>query len=332
MRTRHDRARRNDPYRTGTHANDVLFIRPVFDKGRAVGYVTIKAHQLDIGGSVPGGFSVTKTSAYENGLVLSRRLLVRDGEILPETWSLIMDNARFGPLLGADILTVISCLDLGAELLQSSVEHYGADAVLGTMQYIVDADAERMTEALECIPDGESKGEGLLDAKTAIGVALKFLLDPDNTFTSGLYRCVGIALPVASIISSFSPDGVVFAYGEPTNVILTGILRALAAPLGELAIAEDYGSPNMHTAFGTTESGHPRVSTGVGGGDHGLWGATRAGDADSFILFIQVNGLAIPLEASEADAPVAALRRAYVTDTAGVGYHRGGAAVMKDTK
>src|SRR5690606_26034008 len=108
--------------------------------------------------------SVTKTSVYENGLVLSPRLLVRDGDIVSETWSLIMDNARFGPMLGADIQTIISCLDLGAELLQASVSHYGAAAVLGTMQYIVDADAERMTEALERIPDGDYTGEGLLDA------------------------------------------------------------------------------------------------------------------------------------------------------------------------
>ena len=47
----------NDPYRTGTHVNDLLFSRPVFHVGAIVGFVNMKAHQLDMGGVVPGGFS-----------------------------------------------------------------------------------------------------------------------------------------------------------------------------------------------------------------------------------------------------------------------------------
>ena len=48
----------NDPYRTGTHVNDMLFMRPVFHDGELVAFVNLKAHQLDMGGAVPGGFSV----------------------------------------------------------------------------------------------------------------------------------------------------------------------------------------------------------------------------------------------------------------------------------
>ena len=47
----------NDPYRTGTHVNDLCFIRPVFHEGRIVSFVVMRAHQLDMGGVVPAGFS-----------------------------------------------------------------------------------------------------------------------------------------------------------------------------------------------------------------------------------------------------------------------------------
>ena len=67
----------NDPYRTGTHVNDVLFCRPVFHDGAIVGFVSITAHQLDMGGVVPGGFSGTKPDVYHTGLVISPRLLLR---------------------------------------------------------------------------------------------------------------------------------------------------------------------------------------------------------------------------------------------------------------
>ena len=107
----------NDPYRTGTHVNDMLFIRPVFHGARLCGFVNLKAHQLDMGGSVAGGFSAHKFSVYENGLVLSPRALMKAGKPVNETWTLIFDNARFGELLRLDMQTIIACLSLGESLL-----------------------------------------------------------------------------------------------------------------------------------------------------------------------------------------------------------------------
>jgi N-methylhydantoinase B len=69
----------------------------------------------------------------------------------------------------------------------------------------------------------------------------------------------------------------------------------------------------------------------VAGGQHGPWGATDAGDADSYCSFYQVNGMDTPIEAHEAEIPVVFMRRDYVTDSPGPGAHRGGAAVCKDT-
>ena len=39
----------NDPYRVGTHVNDVCFIRPVFFDGKPIAFVNCRAHQLDMG-------------------------------------------------------------------------------------------------------------------------------------------------------------------------------------------------------------------------------------------------------------------------------------------
>ncbi len=153
----------NDPYRNGTHVNDLLFIRPVFHSGKLSGFVNLKAHQLDMGGSVPGGFSITKTSVYENGLVISPRALMRAGRPVDETWVLIFDNVRFGTMLQRDMQTIISCLDLGERQLMESMDRYGRDGVLGAMRYVCDADAERMTDALAALPDGDWHGSALLD-------------------------------------------------------------------------------------------------------------------------------------------------------------------------
>ena len=110
----------NDPYRTGTHVNDMLFVRPVFHDGEILAFANLKAHQLDMGGAVPGGFSCTKRTVYENGLVVSPRALFSAGEPVRETWSLIFDNVRFGEILFPDMQTIVAGLDLGERLIAES--------------------------------------------------------------------------------------------------------------------------------------------------------------------------------------------------------------------
>jgi N-methylhydantoinase B len=153
----------NDPYRGGTHVNDLLFVRPVFHGGSVAGFVSMKAHQLDMGGVVPGGFTLTKRNIYEDGVVLSPRALFRRGEPVRETWSLIFDNVRFGPILFPDMQTLCAELELGERLLSETVERYGAGAVHGAMAYVCDASAERIGQALEALPDGEWDGEDATD-------------------------------------------------------------------------------------------------------------------------------------------------------------------------
>lgn len=55
----------NDPYRGGTHLNDVSFIRPVFSEGRIIAFAQNKGHWADIGGPVPGSFNVAATETGE---------------------------------------------------------------------------------------------------------------------------------------------------------------------------------------------------------------------------------------------------------------------------
>ena len=77
----------NDPYRIGTHVNDVCFIRPVFKDGRSSRFVNLQAHMLDMGGVVPGGFAGTKQNVFENGLVIAPQLLYRGDEPVKSAWS-----------------------------------------------------------------------------------------------------------------------------------------------------------------------------------------------------------------------------------------------------
>jgi N-methylhydantoinase B len=365
----------NDPYRGGTHINDLLFTRPVFHEGRIAGFVNLMAHQLDMGGVVPGGFSLAKTTVYDNGLVLSPRALYRRGEPVPETWSLVFDNVRFGEILFPDMQTICAELDLGERLLLETIDRYGMEAMHGAIEYVCDASAERIASALEAIPDGTWEGEDLidcdalddseeyrvhvritkrggraevdfsgtsrqartcinatvLDAKTTVGVAFKYLFDPRGRFTSGTTRCIDIVIPEGTVVSALPPNGAVFAYWEQSQVMISALLRALAQAVGPAAMAGDRGCADIHNANGVWPDGRPWVAAAQCGGEVGPFGANQHGDADSQMLSYQANGIAVAVEAIESDSPVVVLRHEIVPDTAGPGYHRGGASVLRDS-
>ncbi|MFF0712294.1 hydantoinase B/oxoprolinase family protein [Streptomyces bauhiniae] len=365
----------NDPYRGGRHVNDVAFIRPVFHDGRIVAFVNMCAHQLDMGGTVPGGFSATKRNVYENGLVIPPMLLWSQDRPVRGTFSLIFDNTRWGGLLLPDFKSMLHQLKLGEELVHSNIERYGLDAFLGNLTYSCDTSAERMRDAIAQVPDGDYPGSalvdadglddseeyrvhvtlrkrgteievdlsgttgqartcincGVLDTKTAVGVALTMLLDPAVRFTSGTWRNIDVVTPAGSFVSSLPPDGGIMMFWEASGAVVSAIFDALNPVLGERGVAGDYGSTNTHNASGTRDDGTFWTSATQCGGEHGPWGATRHGDGDSYTVLFPLNNLDPATETVEHESPVVLLRKEHAIDSGGPGVFRGGAANLKDT-
>ncbi|MFF1553023.1 hydantoinase B/oxoprolinase family protein [Rhodococcus erythropolis] len=154
----------NDPFRVGNHVNDMCFVRPVFNDGRILCFIVIRAHQLDIGGSVPGGFGLMKKDVYENGLVLAPMLMFSRDEPVRETLKIILDNTRFGETVLPDLHTIRSCCSLGETLVRESIDRYGTDALEGSMRYTIDSSADSMRRAISALPDGDFHGVDQLDS------------------------------------------------------------------------------------------------------------------------------------------------------------------------
>ncbi len=174
----------------------------------------------------------------------------------------------------------------------------------------------------------------MFDTLTATGVALKYLLDPKTAFNSGgAYRNVDVVLPAGTICSATPPDGPVFLYWEAAQPVLLAIFKALEPAVKENAVGGDYGSLSIHNGHGVTPDGTPPwVTVAQCGGEHGPWGgATKSGDADSYGGFYMANNLDPATEAIESELPIVVLRKEYVPDTAGTGYNRGGASVLRDS-
>jgi len=69
----------NHPAYGGSHLPDVTTVAPVFAGGARVGFVAVRAHHAEIGGTRPGSFPPDARSLAEEGVVLEPFLAVRAG-------------------------------------------------------------------------------------------------------------------------------------------------------------------------------------------------------------------------------------------------------------
>lgn len=360
----------NDPYRAGTHVNDICFIRPIFFDRKLVSTLMIRAHMIDMGGVVPGGLSGMKRDVYENGLVIPPALLYSEDKPVRSAFALILDNARHGELLLPDIQTIHQSLKFGEALVLETIDKYGIEAFEGAIRYRCDASAEAINSALAEIPDGTYVGFDDIDCDG---------LDPNHGYRiavtirkSGDRAEVdfsGSSHQAATSINCAWPDVktiVLLAFNyllAPTAPSTSSTLRNvdIVLPSGTIASAEPPSGP-VHLYYEPMSSGfaaimralnpvlgsrglagetRPYLHDAVGVVDgHGFvttmspsggWGANDAGDADSSQLGYWTNYYDPPVESVEAGAPVYVLRKEHLANSGGAGANRGGTGLVKDS-
>jgi N-methylhydantoinase B len=169
------------------------------------------------------------------------------------------------------------------------------------------------------------------DVKSAVAIALKFLIDPKNPVTSGTLRDVDIVLSPDTLVNPSPPHCCQF-YWEPVLAIINAIFKALTPIVGADAWASSDWGGILHRAEGRTPDGTPWSSPGGASGGSGAWGATKDADGDSSQQMIFLNMMSSGVETSELSEPFVLLRNEYVTDTAGPGRYRGGAANVRDAR
>jgi N-methylhydantoinase B len=154
----------NDPYRGGSHVNDIGALMPIFDGERLIGFAVSITHWLDIGGPIPTGFGPgLQYDMYAEGIRLSPRLLYRRGELVRETVELFTEQTRIADISANDLQVIRAALELGVGMVGHYVERYGAEAYFGAISYTLDYSERAVRQALMAIPDGTYHAEDHLD-------------------------------------------------------------------------------------------------------------------------------------------------------------------------
>jgi N-methylhydantoinase B len=158
----------NDPYLSGTHLNDVTVIRAIFHGERLVGYAANKAHQTDVGGSVPGSMPPDARDLFAEGAVITPMLLMRGDRVVDETVELLMANSRTPEARAGDLRAQIAGNVVGERRFLELVERYGIDVVDAALEKAL-ADGERRTRAaLRALPDGVVTHEDVMEDEDGV--------------------------------------------------------------------------------------------------------------------------------------------------------------------
>jgi N-methylhydantoinase B len=153
----------NDPYRGGIHANDINLFRPVFFDGALRYWATTLVHVADLGGIAPGGLPAKASELWHEGLVIPPVRLYARGEESAAVFKLIAANSRTPVKVLGDLRALVAGANVGADRILALLEKYGPALVEETVRELLDYAERRTRQAFAALPDGEYRGEYLID-------------------------------------------------------------------------------------------------------------------------------------------------------------------------
>lgn len=177
----------NDPYRGGTHFNDVRVIRPVFYERQLIAFMQSNGHWADMGGSVPGSFDVSSRDHYGEGVRIPPVRVWSKGEYLQDVANLLISNMRVPEERLGDLRSQAEATKVGEAELLRLIEKYGVDTVLTAFDEVQDY-VERLTRAkIRELPNGTWETVDYIDMDPELGdglipIKVKMTINDDEIF------------------------------------------------------------------------------------------------------------------------------------------------------
>jgi N-methylhydantoinase B len=153
----------NDPYRGGTHLNDVTLIHPLFEDGRLILFPAVREHWADVGGMTPGSLSGLATEIYQEGLRIRPIKIVERGRLNRAAMDLILDNMRVPDERLGDFHAGLAACKTAEHRIREIVGRYGLTTLLECIRLNLERSEARMRERIASLPDGEVYFEDYLE-------------------------------------------------------------------------------------------------------------------------------------------------------------------------
>ena len=154
----------NDPYRGGTHMNDVTLLCPLFnDNGEMLLFPAVRAHWVDVGGMVPGSYSGLSTNIYQEGVRIPPIKIYEKGEVNRSAMTLLMANMRVPEERQGDLNASLGACRVAERRIRALIGKYGWDVVKECVRLNLDRTERRLRTRIAELPDGEYYAEDYLE-------------------------------------------------------------------------------------------------------------------------------------------------------------------------
>lgn len=153
----------NDPYRGGTHLNDVTIIYPVFHEDNLVFFPAVREHWADVGGSVPGSMSGTASEIYQEGIRIPPLKIMENGKINDAVMELLLSNMRVREERLGDFNSGMAACKTAERRISELIARYGIEPLLTSVDLNLKRSETRMRQKISSLPDGEAYYEDYLE-------------------------------------------------------------------------------------------------------------------------------------------------------------------------
>lgn len=148
----------------GQHLNNVIAATPVYVAGEIFGYVAVRMHWMDVGGSNPTSISWASTSIFQEGIQFRGLKVVSRGEIVPEVLATIQANLWGVRTVTGDLMSQLAACKLGAQRWEERVAARWDGAQIDALIEAQFATSERLARTrLSEMPDGEYRASVRMD-------------------------------------------------------------------------------------------------------------------------------------------------------------------------
>lgn len=176
----------NDPYLGNSHPADQTILIPVFIGGEHRFTVCAKAHQADIGNSIPTTYHTGARDVYEEGaLIFPCVKLQSKGKTNEDVIRLGMTRIRVPKQWFGDLLAAIGSARIGEKRLKELCAKYDRATIKNFIGEWFDYSERRMAQAISELPAAIVENEGVHDpiqpvVAEPIPVRVKVRIDPDE--------------------------------------------------------------------------------------------------------------------------------------------------------
>ena len=154
----------NDPYHGHcNHLPDWGFFRPIFYKGELLFIALTRGHQMDTGGSFPGGYFPNGYDIHAEGILIPPIKVFDRGIERKDVLELLWNNVRWPEGVRIDNYALMAALQVGENRIVALLDKYGRDTVMECVEEMLDRMERSVRVLITEIPDGTYYGESATD-------------------------------------------------------------------------------------------------------------------------------------------------------------------------